>query len=83
MPLRFLRSRTLVGANAVMLLIGTLGVGMPFVLTLYAQQVLGYSAVKFGVGSVVLALGVTVGAIVGHTRSSRSASGRSPRQAWC
>jgi EmrB/QacA subfamily drug resistance transporter len=65
-PLRLLRSRTLVGANAVMLLIGTLGVGMPFVLTLYAQQVLGYSAVKFGVGSVVLAVAATVGAIVGQ-----------------
>ena len=37
---------------------------MPFVLTLYAQQVLGYSAVEFGVGSVVLPLAVTVGAIV-------------------
>ena len=65
-PLRFLRSRTLVGANAVMLLTGTLAVGMPFVLTLYAQQVLGYSAVKFGLGSVVLAMGATVGAIVGQ-----------------
>ncbi len=64
MPLRFLRSRTRVGANAVMLLAGTLAVGMPFVLTLYAQRVLGYSALKFGVGSVVLALSVTVGAIV-------------------
>ncbi len=63
-PLRFLRSRTLVGANAVMLLTGTLAVGMPFVLTLYAQQVLGYSALKFGVGSVVLAAAVTAGAIV-------------------
>jgi EmrB/QacA subfamily drug resistance transporter len=63
-PLSFLRSRTRVGANAVMLLAGALAVGMPFVLTLYAQQVLGYSAVKFGVGSVVLALTVTVGAIV-------------------
>jgi EmrB/QacA subfamily drug resistance transporter len=63
-PLRFLRSRTLVGANAVMLLTGTLAVGMPFVLTLYAQQVLGYSALKFGVGSVVLAVAVTAGAIV-------------------
>jgi MFS family permease len=49
-----------------MLLIGTLAVGMPFVLTLYAQQVLGYSALKFGVGSVVLAVAVTVGAIVGQ-----------------
>jgi EmrB/QacA subfamily drug resistance transporter len=63
-PLRFLRSRTLVGANAVMLLVGTLAAGVPFVLTLYAQQVLGYSAVKFGVGSVVLAVAVTVGAIL-------------------
>jgi EmrB/QacA subfamily drug resistance transporter len=62
-PLRFLRSRTLVGANAVMLLIGALAVAMPFVLTLYAQEVLGYSAVKFGLGSVVLAVGATVGAI--------------------
>jgi EmrB/QacA subfamily drug resistance transporter len=63
-PLRFLRSRTLVGANAVMLLAGALAAGVPFILTLYAQQVLGYSAVKFGVGSVVLAVAVTIGAIV-------------------
>jgi MFS family permease len=40
---------------------------MPFVLTLYAQQVLGYSAIEFGVGSVVLALGATVGAIAAQT----------------
>jgi EmrB/QacA subfamily drug resistance transporter len=63
-PLRFLGSRALVGANAVMLLMGALAVGVPFVLTLYAQQVLGYSALEFGVGSVVLAVAVTVGAIV-------------------
>jgi EmrB/QacA subfamily drug resistance transporter len=66
-PLRFLGSRTIVGANAVMLLNGALAVGMPFVLTLYAQQVLGYSAVKFGVSSVVLAVAVTVGAIVAQS----------------
>ena len=66
MPLRILRSRTLVGANLVMLLFGALAFGMPFILTLYAQQVLGYSAVKFGVGSVVLAVGAAVGAIVGQ-----------------
>jgi EmrB/QacA subfamily drug resistance transporter len=63
-PLRLFRSRTLVGGNVVMLFVGTVAVGMPFVLTVYAQQVLGYSAVKFGVGSVVLAVAVTVGAIV-------------------
>jgi EmrB/QacA subfamily drug resistance transporter len=63
-PLRFFRSRTLVGANTVMLLVAAVAVAIPFVLTLYAQQVLGYSAVKFGLGSVVLAIGVVVGAIV-------------------
>jgi EmrB/QacA subfamily drug resistance transporter len=63
-PLRFLRSRTPVAANAVMLLAGAVAVAMPFVLTLYAQQVLGYSALEFGVGSVVLAVAVTVGAIL-------------------
>ena len=47
-----------------MLLVGAVAVAMPFVLTLYAQQVLGYSAVEFGLGSVVLAVAVTVGAIV-------------------
>jgi len=45
---------------------GTVAVGMPFVLTLYAQRVLGYSAVRFGLGSVVLAIGATAGAIAGQ-----------------
>jgi EmrB/QacA subfamily drug resistance transporter len=73
-PLRFLRSRTLVAANLVMLLTGTVAVAMPFVLTLYAQQVLGYSAAKFGVGSVVLAVAVTVGAIVAQAAVVRVGS---------
>jgi EmrB/QacA subfamily drug resistance transporter len=65
-PLRLLRSRTLVGANLALLLIGALAFDVPFILTLYAQQVLGYSALEFGVGSVVLAVGVAAGAIVGQ-----------------
>src|SRR6266566_4270098 len=65
-PLRILRSRTLAVANAVTVLIGTVAVGMPFVLTLYAQRVLGYSAVRFGVSSVVLAVGATAGAVAGQ-----------------
>jgi MFS family permease len=65
-PLRIFRSRTLAGADALTVLIGTVAVGMPLVLTLYAQQVLGYSALKFGVSSVVLAAGATAGAIVGQ-----------------
>jgi EmrB/QacA subfamily drug resistance transporter len=63
-PLRHLRSRTLVTANLVMLLGGAVAFALPFILTLYAQQVLGYSAVEFGLGSVVLAIAVTVSAIV-------------------
>jgi EmrB/QacA subfamily drug resistance transporter len=62
-PLRFLRSRTLLGANAVMLLFGTLGFGMPFVLTLYAQQVLGFSALEFGAGTAVLAVAAAASSI--------------------
>jgi EmrB/QacA subfamily drug resistance transporter len=65
-PLRIFRSRALAGADAVTVLIGTVAVGMPFVLTLYAQQVLGYSALRFGVSSVVLAVGATAGAIAGQ-----------------
>ena len=63
-PLRLLRSRTLVGANLVMLLFGTVAFGVPFVLTLYAQQVLGYSAVEFGLGTAVFTVIAAVGSIV-------------------
>jgi EmrB/QacA subfamily drug resistance transporter len=66
MPLRFLRSRTRVGAALVILVAGALVWGMTFTLTLYGQQVLGYSALKFGVGTAVFAAMVPVGSIVGQ-----------------
>jgi EmrB/QacA subfamily drug resistance transporter len=66
LPLRILRSRTLVGANLAMLLFSTVAFGMPFLLTLYAQQVLGFSAIEFGLSSIVFPLGATAGAIVGQ-----------------
>jgi EmrB/QacA subfamily drug resistance transporter len=66
LPLSIFRSRMLAAADVVTVLIGTVAVGMPFVLTLYAQQVLGYSALRFGVSSVVLAVGATAGAISGQ-----------------
>jgi EmrB/QacA subfamily drug resistance transporter len=65
-PLRIFRSRTIVGANAVMLVFGTLPYGLGFVLTLYAQQVLGYSAVKFGLTSLVFPAMAAVGSILGQ-----------------
>ena len=66
LPLRILRSRTLVGANVTMVMFSTLAFGMPFLLTLYAQQVLGYSPVKFGLTSIVFPIGAAAGAIVGQ-----------------
>src|SRR4029450_11960194 len=75
-PLRFLRSRTLVGANVVMLISGTLAVGMPFVLTLYGQQVLGYSAPKFGGGAGGLGGGGGWGRGRRDRRSGRGPQGR-------
>jgi EmrB/QacA subfamily drug resistance transporter len=65
-PLRIFRSRTIVGANAVMLLFATVAFGMPFILTLYAQQVLGYSAIKFGLTSVIFPAMAAVGSILGQ-----------------
>jgi EmrB/QacA subfamily drug resistance transporter len=61
------RSRTIVGANAVMLVFGALPYGLGFVLTLYAQQVLGYSAVKFGLTSLVFPVTAALGSIVGQS----------------
>ena len=66
LPPRLLRSRTLVGANLVMLLFGAVAFGVPFILTLYAQQVLGYTAIRFGLGTVVLAVMVVTGSILGQ-----------------
>jgi EmrB/QacA subfamily drug resistance transporter len=65
-PLRIFRSRTLVGANVVMFLFATVGFGMPFILTLYAQQVLGYSALMFGASFVIVPIAAAVGMIVGQ-----------------
>jgi EmrB/QacA subfamily drug resistance transporter len=65
-PLRIFRSRTIVGANAVMLVFGTLPYGLGFILTLYAQQVLGYSAVRFGLTSLVFPVMAAVGSVLGQ-----------------
>jgi predicted MFS family arabinose efflux permease len=54
----------LVGANAVMLLFATVGFGMPFIVTLYAQQVLGYSPLEFGVSFVVTPVAAAAGMLV-------------------
>src|SRR5438034_3259477 len=64
MPFHIFRVRTVAGANAVGFLLGGVLFANFFVLTLYVQDVLGYSAIKTGVtfvataGTAVLAAGV-------------------------
>ena len=48
MPFRIFRLRTLTGANIVGLLVGASLFSMFFFITLYMQQVLGYSAIHAG-----------------------------------
>jgi Na+/melibiose symporter-like transporter len=64
MPLRIFNVRTVAGANIVGLILGAVIFANFFLLTLYVQQVLGYSALKAGLtflttaGTAVLSAGV-------------------------
>ena len=60
LPLRIFRVRTLVGANIAMTIIGAVTFAEFFVLTLYVQDVLHYSAVQSGVAFTGFALTVVV-----------------------
>jgi EmrB/QacA subfamily drug resistance transporter len=60
--LSIFRKRTLTGANVVGFLLGTMIFGMFFLLSLYMQQVLGFSAMETGVGYLAVALTVIVAA---------------------
>jgi EmrB/QacA subfamily drug resistance transporter len=61
-PFRIFRLRTLTGANVVGLLIGASLFSMFFFISLYMQQVLGYSAIKTGLSYLPLALTIIVSA---------------------
>jgi len=60
LPLRILRSRSLTAANVTMLLLGAVTFGEFFLLTLYVQEVLHYSAIETGVAFTGFALTVVV-----------------------
>ena len=59
-PLRFFRRVTPTGANIIGFGLGTIVFGMFFLLSLYMQQVLGFSALKTGVGYLAVALTAVV-----------------------
>jgi EmrB/QacA subfamily drug resistance transporter len=62
MPFSIFRLRTLRGANVVGLLIGMSLFAMFFFISLYMQQVLGYSALKTGLAYLPLAGGIIISA---------------------
>ncbi|MFL5865325.1 MAG: MFS transporter [Solirubrobacteraceae bacterium] len=70
-PRRIARSRALLAANLGLGLTAASIYGMAFIISLYGQEVLGYSALKFGVAAVVLPIGVAVGAGIGQAVVTR------------
>jgi EmrB/QacA subfamily drug resistance transporter len=61
-PFDVFRSRSVSGANAVMLLVGAAFFSMWYFLSLYLQNVLGYSALRAGLAFVPMAIMIIVGA---------------------
>jgi MFS family permease len=70
-PLGIFNSTTLVGGNLVLLTAGAALDGMLIIVTLYAQEVLGYSTVQFGLGVAVLTVMSVVGAVSGQALVTR------------
>jgi EmrB/QacA subfamily drug resistance transporter len=64
-PFRIFRMRTLTGANVVGLLLGASLFSMFFFISLYMQQVLGYSAIHAGLSYLPLAVTIIVAAGLG------------------
>jgi fucose permease len=60
LPLRIFRLRTLAAANATMAIVGAVAFSEFFLLTLYLQEVLHYSAIRGGVAFAAFALTVVV-----------------------
>ncbi|MEU3609655.1 MFS transporter [Streptomyces sp. NPDC035033] len=63
-PLGVFRSPTVVGGNVLMAIVAMAVYGGALITSLYAQQVLGYSAVQFGLSTAVYAVMSIVGANV-------------------
>jgi EmrB/QacA subfamily drug resistance transporter len=63
-PLGIFKRRTLTGANVIGFGLGTMIFGMFFLLSLYMQQVLGFSAMETGFGYLAVALTVIAAATI-------------------
>jgi EmrB/QacA subfamily drug resistance transporter len=70
-PLHVFRSRSLVGGNLVLFALGTTGFGVPFILTQYAQEILGWSPIQFGLASVVMPVTAVIGTVSAQAIATR------------
>ncbi|HEY8645949.1 MAG TPA: MFS transporter, partial [Gaiellaceae bacterium] len=70
-PLGFFRRRTPTGANIIGFGLGTMVFGMFFLLSLYMQEVLGFSALKTGVAYLAVALTAVVASGVAQALVTR------------
>ncbi len=70
-PFSIFRIRTLTGANVVGILVGASLFSMFFFISLYMQQVLGYSAIHAGLSYLPLALTIMASAGIGSTLVTR------------
>jgi EmrB/QacA subfamily drug resistance transporter len=71
LPMRIFRMRSLTGANVASLLMAGALFSMFFLLTLYMQEVLHYSAIKTGVAYIAVTLTVVVFSVVGQALITR------------
>jgi EmrB/QacA subfamily drug resistance transporter len=71
LPLRIFRQRTLAAANGIAVIVGVVAFSQFFLLSLYMQQVLHYSALQTGVGFAATTLAIIAFANVGQNLVTR------------
>jgi EmrB/QacA subfamily drug resistance transporter len=71
LPLRIFRQRTLAAANGIAVIVTAAGFSQFYLLTLYMQQVLHYSALQTGAGFAATTLAIVLFANVGQTLVTR------------
>src|SRR3954452_6134157 len=76
MPLSVFRSRTLSGANVVVFFLGASMFAMWYFVSLYLQQVLGYSPLKAGFAFLPMPLAIMVGSALAGRNVIRIGAGR-------
>ena len=71
MPLRLFRSRSLSGANVIVMIIGASTFGMWFFFSLYLQEVRGYSPLHAGLIFLPMTLALMIGAVIASGLTAR------------